>query len=196
MSCMKTAQELTEPTATDLAAIVYALPHLTWCNAELTGPKAPERCQSPKTHGLLCARHDKVARNRMAKAVSGRRRPEYKDLIQQHTVTAADLVELVADAPHHHGVTVRLRSATVAMFQLRGLHLQENGSVSMSIGHCLNNARYSGGIYTPFATGHLIDVGLTAWSDPHLRRGVAERALIVQDIFHTRVEDLKEAARG
>lgn len=149
-----------------------------------------DRCRRDVADGLLCIRHDRVARNRFAKAAAGQRRATYADHTQNVTVTVADLADIVTSAPHHHGVTVRLRSATIAHFELAGISRQQGRGIVLRIGHCLSNSRYSGGVYPQLEGERLVDVGTTAWAPAGLAEALQSRSVRPGDWADTMLSDL------
>jgi hypothetical protein len=83
------------------------------------------------------------------------------DLTHQLTVTVGDLAEALTTKEHLRGVAVRLRTATIAFFELSEAQAADNGRVWLSIGPCLT-ARYQGGTYGTVSPTKLVDVALTA----------------------------------
>lgn len=176
-----TPTSLADPTPEALATMVQAKAIETGHGCGATVESTGTGCGRKIDVGLLCSLHDKVARRRFDKAVSGDRRARYDDIVRVLTVMVGDLADLLAEAEHRHGITVRLRSATIAMFELSRIHRLEDGRVGLSIGHCLNNPRYSGGVYPPLSENFLVDVGLTVWAANGLQETIAATARTVRE---------------
>lgn len=186
-----TATRTAEPSAAVLAAMVDANTLITAYGCVAAIKDTGLQCRRAIDTGLLCTRHHKVALNRFAKARAGKRRAAFADLTQTVTVTIADLHALLATAPHRHGITVRLRSATVGTFEIGGLSRNENDTYNLSTRHCLNNSAYSQpSIYLPITGDYLVDVGTTAWAPEGLAEALAAKAVTVRDGRDTRLSEL------
>ncbi|XKH58573.1 hypothetical protein LG293_16095 (plasmid) [Citricoccus nitrophenolicus] len=190
---MNSSAQVTEPTAETLARLVRAESTTTdgGCAALLDATNA--QCQRDIADRMLCARHHKVAHARYEKAAAGQRRIMSRDVTQQVTVTVGDLTDAL-DGQHRRGVTVRLRSASIADFELCSIDRADDGRVRLSIGHCLNNSRYSGGVYGLLDPGHLVDVGTTAWAPAGLTESLSAKAVQVRSWKDMRLSDLQGAA--
>lgn len=118
------------------------------------------------------------------------KRIKYEDLTQEVTVTVGDLAAIIHKAEHKRGITVRLRTATIAMFEFGGTSTTKNGSVWLSIGVCLSNPRYRGGSYMPLSPDHLVDVGTTAEAHGDLVEALEAKAQPVRGIWDMYLGDL------
>lgn len=118
------------------------------------------------------------------------KRITYDDICDPVTVTVADLADAFGKHPDNRHITVRLRSATIAMFKLGGVMRQESGHVWLSVGGCLNNARISGGSYGNMQPGHLIDVAITKDADPGFWRLIERNAVPVRGWRDMFIEDM------
>lgn len=115
---------------------------------------------------------------------------KYADITKTLTVTVGALADALVEAGGPHGVTVRLRTATIAMFEIGGIERLESGRVWLCIGHCLNNPRASHGVYPPLDPEKLVDVGVTATTPQSIVELLEAESLPVRGWSDMRLSDL------
>jgi hypothetical protein len=121
---------------------------------------------------------------------------KFDDLTRRITVTVSDLAEALHSKEHHRGVAVRLRTATIGFFDLSEARSTDKGRVWLSIGTCLNNARYKGGTYGTVEPSKLVDVGLTADAPDGLLDELESKEVFPRGWKDMTLEDLNQPYEG